>query len=192
MSPCLRQRTLGLRIRGRRIRRSAALHLYLTAYRISGAITGPGASQKNVDLTPYFIIGGQSVGRFGCLDNTNGSAGGQYLAASAGYVYVINLSPTCPDNGSGPGPLVNPEIDVYNTNGVQGVHTDIPPVFTLPLRNGLPLAVSLGPTGTATGGQALMQLKRLPFHVERYRAGAARVRAPLRPQHAKRAGMRAN
>ncbi len=154
-------------------------HYYLTAYQISSQLLGVGAYQQNVDLVPYFIMGGDTVGGFGCAFPIGNSEGGQYLAVSAGYVYVVNLAPQCNINGN---PIISPEIDVYNTNGVTGVHTDIGPVYKLPLQSGLPTAVYLGPSGTATGGQALMKLRSQAFHLAQHRALESRYPRRARVQ----------
>jgi hypothetical protein len=124
----------------------------LVAYTIGASVLSPGAGE--VDLQPNFVIGGDVVGRFGCWTIDQGaSIGGQFLAASAGFVYVINLQPNC--NSANPAP----EIDVYNTNNIApySSHTDIAPVAVIPLQNGFPIGLSIGPSGTVTGGQAILR-----------------------------------
>jgi hypothetical protein len=149
--------------------------MYLAAYSLTSQLLGPSALGTDVDLIPNFLIGGDVVGGFGCF----GAYPGQLLAASGGFVYVINLTPTCPGNAG----LLAPEIDVYNTNGVSGAHTDIAPVFRLPLATGYPLAIAIGPSGTVTGGQALLRrpLAR-PYRPDLYgrrRLGRTRPTKPL-------------
>jgi hypothetical protein len=147
--------------------------MYLAAYSLTSQLLGTSAFGTDVDLIPNFVIGGDTVGGFGCF----GSIPGQLLAASGGYVYVINLTPTCSTGSS----VLAPEIDVYNTNGTSGAHTDIAPVFRLPLTTGYPLAIAIGPSGTVTGGQALL---RRPLS-RPYRAGLYGPRRSLGTQRRK-------
>jgi len=143
----------------------SAQHEYLAGYQLTPDIFG--ASNVTVARDPSFVIGGDVVGRFGCSFNSGtAQSSGEYLAAHNGYVYVLNPDPTCPGATS----LFAPEIDIYNTNGVTGVHTDVKPVFVLApsaTKSGSdPIAVTLGTRGTVVGGLAV--------HRGPYRASNAR------------------
>lgn len=146
-------------------------HLYLAAYSISSQLLGPAANGTDVDLIPGLLVGGDRVGKFGCPPTYPG----QFIAASGGFVYIINLTPTCDRDGNG---LLAPEIDIYNTNDLSGARTDTGPVAIIPFATGLPLAVAIGPSGTVTGGQAFL---RPPAG---YHRPARLVRRPLgKPRH---------
>jgi hypothetical protein len=146
--------------------------MYVVAYTIGAGLLG---GIGDVDLTPQFVIGGDVVGNFGCGQNA-----GAFLAASAGYVYVINQyppsNPYCTTGSGNP----TPEIDVYNTNGLVGVHTDIAPVVKINLSTAWPMAMFIGPSGSVTGGQALLRAPTAPsFRHAMYHG------RPLRNTHAR-------
>jgi hypothetical protein len=118
----------------------------------------------DVELTPIFAIGGDSVGHFGENGDPYGnSQSAQEIAASNGIVAVANVPP----NGSSS----SGEIDVYDTRGVTGSHTDIAPVLVIPnIQTGAPTqfqTVAIGPTGSGTGGLSL--LLRRNQHIGRIR-----------------------
>jgi hypothetical protein len=151
---------------------SPVQHSYIAAFNINSL-----GGFEDIDPTPNFIIGGDVVGGFGCSPNN-----GQYLAASAGFVYVINFQKTCPGGTIGP---AAPEIDVYNTNNVSGFHTDIPPILTVPLQSNFPVALAIGPSGTVSGGQSLIRhplgtLRPYRFH-RRAIVRRPRLHFPLHP-----------
>jgi hypothetical protein len=126
-------------------------HFYLVAYAIGGLL-GNTVNQTDVDLTPKFALGGDTVGGFGCAGL---GAGGEMLAASAGYVYVLNEYPSCATE------TYAPEIDIYNTNNVSGYHTDIAPVARISLASSYPSAIAVGPSGSVVGG---LDVLRKPHH----------------------------
>jgi len=134
------------------------LHEYLVVYDLSAtsnpSILSPLAPAV-FPLQPTLVLGGDSTGRFGC-----GNSGGQYLAASAGFVYVINTAWECTNSS------YQPEIDIYNTKGLSGSHTDVPPVAVIPLSSSFPSALAIGPSGTSIGGQAVAR-RALIHHANR-------------------------
>jgi hypothetical protein len=150
--------------------------MYVIAYSIGPTLLG---GLGDVDLVPQFVIGGDVVGGFGCGQNA-----GAFLAASAGYVYVINQYP--PSNafctqGYSSNAAPTPEIDIYNTNGLLGYHTDIAPVVKLNLSNAWPVGLFIGPSGTVTGGQSILRVPAAPgfrHALYHYQARSAQSRRP--------------
>jgi hypothetical protein len=102
-------------------------------------------------LEPKFIIGGDTIGRFG-----EGSPSGfEPLAESHGIVAIVNPQPSATSTLG--------EIDVYDTRGVTGTHIDVAPVLSIPFYpasgsfNGTYYnSIAIGPTGSATGGLTLL------------------------------------
>jgi hypothetical protein len=127
-------------------------HEYLASYSLTSQLLGSSAFGTDQDLIPNLLLGGDTVGRFGCPQYS-----GQFLAEYSGFVYVINQTGTNCSSGT-----LLPEIDVYNTNGLMlnGSYTNQAPVFVLPLHSGFPYAIAIGPSGTATGGQSLLRKLR--------------------------------
>jgi hypothetical protein len=125
-------------------------HEYLVAFDISN-LTNVANFGLDVELAPKFIIGGDTVGRFG-----EGAAPGfETLAASHGIVAIINPQPSATSTLG--------EIDVYDTRTVSGTHIDVPPVLSIPFYpasgsfNGTYYnSIAIGPTGSATGGLTLL------------------------------------
>jgi hypothetical protein len=137
-------------------------HSYLLAFNISTVLNVANFG-LDVELTPIFAIGGDTVGRFGENEPLYSAQSAQELAVSKGIVAVANVPP---EGSSSLG-----EIDVYNTNGVTGSHTDIAPSLVIPnIQTGAPTlfqTVAIGPTGSGTGGLSL--LLRRNQHVGRIR-----------------------
>jgi hypothetical protein len=142
-------------------------HTYLVAYNVGAgsSILKIANAGTDVDVTPDFLLGGDVDGFFGCT--TPDGTGGQYLAASGGFVYVINQVPSCP---AATGSVLAPEIDVYNTNGLSGPVTNQTPILRIPLTTSFPNAIAIGPSGTGTGGQALLHRRLLPAYHGRFAA----------------------
>ncbi len=138
-------------------------HQYLAAFDIL-PLLAPGAANTNANSVPKFVIGGDTVGRFGCVNGPNYFLdGGEFLAAKNGYVYVLNTtSSNCAASN------VSSEIDVYNTNVVSpGNHVDVAPIYVLGRysRNGrVPAAIALGPSGPAFPTSAIQLLHRARPH----------------------------
>jgi len=138
-------------------------HSYLVAYDISTVLSVLNFG-LDVELTPKFVIGGDTVGKFGDGGPNNSST--QELAAYNGIVAVVNTQQSS-SNATG-------EIDVYATRGVTGSHTNIAPVLVIP--NLAPNAggflgtvfqtIAIGPSGSATGGASLLLHRNT--HLGRY------------------------
>jgi hypothetical protein len=137
-------------------------HSYLVAFNISTVLNVANFG-LDIELTPIFAIGGDTIGRFGESDPLNNSQSAQELAVSNGIVAIANVPPS--------GSSSSGEIDVYDTRGVTGSHTNIAPVLVIPnIQTGAPTqfqTVAIGPSGSGTGGLSL--LLRRNQHVGRIR-----------------------
>lgn len=133
-------------------------HFYVTAYTIDASVAGAAVTNTNVDAKPLFSIGGDVVGKFG---DTTGSIG-QYIAAHDGFVYVLNPGATTNTNTFTT--TYAPEIDVYDTRGLTGNHTDIAPTSRIAHYENfahIPVAIAVGATGPASSvGPAVLRTAR--------------------------------
>ena len=127
-------------------------HEYVTAYDTTKLAQG-----QSVDLTPVFVLGGDTTGRFGSASSAGLAVGaGQRLAVVSGLMYVAN--PTGPDcdatcDGNAASGIAPPpgEVDIYNVTGLAGTHLDVAPTLVMNQPNDVPEGVAIGPAGTATG-----------------------------------------
>jgi hypothetical protein len=121
-------------------------HLYVAGFpNATQTLTGASNGGTNVFAPPTFMLGGDVVGGFGDGNSTPGDL----LAVRDGFAFVLNFTP--PSGGA-------PEIDVYNVNNVSGFHTDTAPLARLVLDPSIvPTTIAVGPTGTGTGGAALLR-----------------------------------
>ncbi len=149
-------------------------HYYLVAYSLTSQIIN---ANGNIDVPPIFGIGGDKVGRFGV--SVGGGFSGQYIAVHNGFVYILNDYPSFSNFSYS----FNPEIDVYDTRALTGLHTDIAPVARLTysaMNAHVPTAIFIGPTGPASsvGGAEVLRNPR-PQAKGGSRRNAARLRSPL-------------
>ncbi|MBV8366354.1 MAG: hypothetical protein JO194_07620 [Candidatus Eremiobacteraeota bacterium] len=161
-------------------------HLYIAAYDLS-QLTAPGAAGTAVDLAPTFLMGADpalSHSLIGCNGIGAFGAATQFLAAANGYLYVANQTgANCSTFNPGSPPFPS-EIDVYNVNGLTGVHLDatVAPVARIldPTGTGIwsPYAIAIGPPGQATGGHALLKVRALHAHVRPLGV----IHHPMRPR----------
>ncbi len=141
-------------------------HSYVTAYRIDASFfpTVP----ANIDASPVFVLGGDATGGFG---DTIPSPG-EYLAVHNGFLYVLN---PVPNNG-----VQAPEVDVYDTRTLSGLHTDVAPIARLTYyANGTsqPTAIAIGPIGPASSIGGLSSRRTPHAHLYRNRLGRRAIRA---------------
>lgn len=134
---------------------SGSGHTYLVGFP-AAPLTAASAGGQDLFIPPTFVLGGDKVGGFGNYVAPDG------LAVTDGFAYVLNDSVM----GTLPGqPPYATEIDVYDVRTITGSHTDTGPVAKISLpADVFPTSITIGPTGTGTGGFNLALRGGYPHH----------------------------